>query len=81
VVTWLHQADRNILQVHPRGDTNRPIRGVFATRSQHRPNPLGIHAVTILEVNDLRIRVKGLEAIDKTPVVDIKSVLEARGER
>ena len=81
VVTWLHQADRTVLQVHPRGDTNRPIRGVFSTRSQHRPNPLGIHAVTILEVNDLRIRVKGLEAIDKTPIVDIKSVLEARGER
>ncbi|MGX9787937.1 tRNA (N6-threonylcarbamoyladenosine(37)-N6)-methyltransferase TrmO [Mycobacterium sp. MMS18-G62] len=81
VVTWLHQADRNVLQVHPRGDTSRPIRGVFSTRSQHRPNPLGIHAVTILAIDDLRIRVKGLEAIDKTPVVDIKSVLEARGER
>jgi len=81
VVTWLHQADRNVLQVHPRGDTNRPIRGVFSTRSQHRPNPLGIHAVRILEVDDLRIRVHGLEAIDKTPIVDIKSALEARGER
>jgi tRNA-Thr(GGU) m(6)t(6)A37 methyltransferase TsaA len=81
VVTWLHQADRHVLQVHPRGDADRPIRGVFATRSQHRPNPLGIHAVTILEVDDLRIRVKGLEAIDKTPVVDIKSALEAPGER
>jgi tRNA-Thr(GGU) m(6)t(6)A37 methyltransferase TsaA len=81
VVTWLHQADRTVLQVHPRGDTNRPIRGVFATRSQHRPNPLGIHVVTILEIDDVRIRVRGLEAIDKTPIVDIKSVLEARGER
>jgi tRNA-Thr(GGU) m(6)t(6)A37 methyltransferase TsaA len=81
VVTWLHLADRNVLQVHPRGDPNRPMRGVFATRSQHRPNPLGIHAVTILEVDGLRIRVKGLEAIDKTPVVDIKSALEVRGER
>ncbi|HKP41409.1 tRNA (N6-threonylcarbamoyladenosine(37)-N6)-methyltransferase TrmO [Mycobacterium sp.] len=81
VVTWLHMADRTVLQVHPRGDTSRPIRGVFATRSQHRPNPLGIHTVTILEVDDLHIRVKGLEAIDKTPIVDIKSLLEARGER
>jgi tRNA-Thr(GGU) m(6)t(6)A37 methyltransferase TsaA len=81
VVTWLHLADRNVLQVHPRGDSTRPIRGVFATRSQHRPNPLGIHVVTILEIDDVRIRVKGLEAIDKTPIVDIKSVLEPRGER
>jgi len=81
VVTWLHLADRNVLQVHPRGDTNRPIRGVFSTRSQHRPNPLGLHEVTILDIDDLRIRVKGLEAIDKTPIVDIKSALGPRGER
>jgi tRNA-Thr(GGU) m(6)t(6)A37 methyltransferase TsaA len=81
VITWLHLADRAVMQVHPRGDTSRPIRGVFATRSQHRPNPLGIHAVTILDVDDLRIRVRGLEAIDKTPIVDIKSALEPRGQR
>jgi tRNA-Thr(GGU) m(6)t(6)A37 methyltransferase TsaA len=81
VVTWLHLADRDVLQVHPRGDTTRPIRGVFATRSQHRPNPLGIHTVTILEIDDLRIRVKGLETIDKTPIIDIKSALEPRGQR
>ena len=68
VITWLHLADRTVRQVHPRGDPNRPIRGVFATRSQHRPNPLGLHVVTIL-------------AIDGTPIVDIKSALEPRGER
>ena len=81
VITWLHLADRTVRQVHPRGDPNRPIRGVFATRSQHRPNPLGLHEVTILAVDDLRINVRGIEAIDKTPIVDIKSALEARGER
>ena len=81
VITWLHLADRTVLQVHPRGDTSRPIRGVFATRSQHRPNPLGVHVVTILAVDDLRVRVQGLEDVDRTPIVDIKSVLEPRGER
>jgi tRNA-Thr(GGU) m(6)t(6)A37 methyltransferase TsaA len=81
VITWLHLADRNVLRVHPRGDTSRPMRGVFATRSQHRPNPLGLHVVTILAVDDLRIHVRGLEAIDGTPIVDIKSALEPRGQR
>ena len=81
VITWLHLADRTVRQVHPRGDPNRPIRGVFATRSQDRPNPLGLHEVTILAVDDLRINVRGMEAIDRTPIVDIKSVLEPRGER
>ena len=81
VITWLHLADRTVRQVHPRGDPNRPIRGVFATRSQHRPNPLGLHEVTILAVDDLRINVRGMEAIDRTPIVDIKSALEPQGER
>jgi tRNA-Thr(GGU) m(6)t(6)A37 methyltransferase TsaA len=81
VITWLHQADREVLRVHPRGDTSRPMRGVFATRSQHRPNPLGLHVVTILAVDDLRIHVRGLEAVDGTPIVDIKSALEPRGQR
>jgi len=81
VITWLHQADRDVLQVHPRGDTSRPVRGVFATRSQHRPNPLGLHEVTILAIDDRRIHVRGLEAIDGTPIVDIKSALEPRGRR
>jgi tRNA (Thr-GGU) A37 N-methylase len=70
-----------VLRVHPRGDTSRPIRGVFSTRSQHRPNPLGIHSVTILAVDDLRLHVQGMEAVDGTPVIDIKSALEPRGER
>jgi tRNA-Thr(GGU) m(6)t(6)A37 methyltransferase TsaA len=81
VVTWLHLADRTILQVHPRGDTTRPIRGVFATRSQHRPNPLGLHELTILAIDDLRVHVRGLEAVDGTPIIDVKSALEARGQR
>jgi tRNA-Thr(GGU) m(6)t(6)A37 methyltransferase TsaA len=81
VITWLHLADRTVLQVHPRGDQSRPIRGVFSTRSQHRPNPLGLHTVVILAVEDTRIRVRDLEAIDGTPIVDIKPVLEPRGER
>ena len=81
VITWLHLADRTVRQVHPRGDPKRPIRGVFATRSQHRPNPLGLHEVTILAVDDVRINVRGMEAIDRTPIVDIKSALEPRGER
>jgi tRNA-Thr(GGU) m(6)t(6)A37 methyltransferase TsaA len=81
VITWLHLADRDVMRVHPRGDVNRPVRGVFSTRSQHRPNPLGIHTVTILDVDDLRLRVVGLEAIDGTPIVDIKSALEPRGQR
>jgi len=81
VVTWLHLADRSVLQVHPRGDTSRPMRGVFATRSQHRPNPLGIHQVTVLAIDGLRVRVQGLEAIDGTPIVDVKSALEPHGQR
>jgi tRNA-Thr(GGU) m(6)t(6)A37 methyltransferase TsaA len=81
VVTWLHRADRTVRQVHPRSDPNRPLQGVFATRSPDRPNPLGLHDVTILEVDGIRIRVRDLEAIDGTPIVDIKPVLEPRGER
>ena len=81
VITWLHLADRDVRQVHPRSDPNRPLQGVFATRSPDRPNPLGLHVVTILEVDGLRVRVRDLEAIDGTPIVDIKPVLEPRGER
>ena len=79
-LTWLHLADRTVLRVHPRGDTSRPMRGVFATRSQHRPNPLGIHQVTVRAIDDLRIQVRGLEAIDRT-IIDIKPALEPRGQR
>jgi tRNA-Thr(GGU) m(6)t(6)A37 methyltransferase TsaA len=75
VLTWLHLAERDILQVHPRGDLNRPLTGVFATRSPDRPNPVGLHRVTVLEVADQKLRVAQLEAIDGTPIVDIKPVL------
>jgi tRNA-Thr(GGU) m(6)t(6)A37 methyltransferase TsaA len=75
VLTWLHLAERDVLQVHPRGDLNRPITGVFATRSPDRPNPVGLHRVSVLEVLEGKLRVAPLEAIDGTPVVDIKPVL------
>jgi len=74
LVTWLHEGDRTVLQCHPRGDATRPKRGVFATRSPDRPNPIGLHEVEILEIKaPARLRVGPLEAIDGTPVVDIKS--------
>jgi tRNA-Thr(GGU) m(6)t(6)A37 methyltransferase TsaA len=75
VITWLHLADRSVLRVHPRDDESQPMRGVFNTRSQDRPNPLGLHTVTILEVDRNRILVSDLEAIDGTPVIDVKPVL------
>ncbi len=74
VITWLHQGDRDVLQVHPRSDPNSPLTGVFATRSPDRPNPLGLHPVTVREVDGTRLRIGPIEAIDGTPVVDIKSV-------
>ncbi len=75
VITWFHQAQRNILKLHPRGDKNNPLAGVFATRSPDRPNPLGLHRVTVLEIAGNRLKVGPIEAIDGTPVVDIKPVL------
>ena len=75
VLTWLHLAEREVLQVHPRGDLNRPLSGVFATRSPDRPNPVGLHRVSVLEVLEGKIRVSALEAITGTPIVDIKPVL------
>ena len=74
VVTWLHEARRDVLQVHPRDDESRPLTGVFATRSSDRPNPLGLHRVTVLGIAGHELRVGPLEAIDGTPVVDIKPV-------
>jgi tRNA-Thr(GGU) m(6)t(6)A37 methyltransferase TsaA len=75
VVTWLHQGDRSVLQCHPRADRARPLRGVFATRSPDRPNPIGLHEVEIREIKaPASLRVFPLEAIDGTPVVDIKSL-------
>ena len=75
VLTWLHRAQRDVLQVHPRDDPARPIQGVFATRSQERPNPIGLHRVTVLAIDGARVRVNDLEAIDGTPVVDVKIAL------
>ena len=76
VLTWLHRADREVLRVHPRGDRDRRPQGVFSTRSSDRPNPIGLHEVEILDIEDTRIRVTPLEAIHGTPVVDIKPTLE-----
>jgi tRNA-Thr(GGU) m(6)t(6)A37 methyltransferase TsaA len=78
VLTWLHRSDRDVLRVHPRDDPRNPERGVFATRSQDRPNPIGLHEVTIAVVDGPRVLVRGLEAIDGTPVVDLKPVLRPR---
>jgi tRNA-Thr(GGU) m(6)t(6)A37 methyltransferase TsaA len=77
VLTWLHRARRDVLQVHPRSDPNRPLTGVFATRSPDRPNPIGLHRVTVLEVTAQQLRVAPIEAIDGTPILDIKPVLTA----
>lgn len=72
VITWLHEADRATLEVHPRSDPRNPLAGVFATRSPDRPNPLGLHEVTVRAIEGSRLRVGPLEAIDGTPVVDLK---------
>ena len=81
VLTWLHRARRDVLQVHPRGRLEAPLTGVFATRSPNRPNPVGLHRVSVLEVAGLRLRVAPMEAIDGTPVVDIKAVLAQSDDR
>ena len=75
VLTWLHLGRRDVLSVHPRGDANRPLEGVFSTRSPDRPNPIGLHAVTVEAVEEDAIAVRNLEAIDGTPVLDVKPVL------
>src|SRR3954469_22478510 len=75
VLTWLDRADRTTLVVHPRDDPNAPLRGVFSTRSADRPNPIGLHEVTVTTIDGTRIRVSDLEALDGTPVVDVKPVL------
>jgi tRNA-Thr(GGU) m(6)t(6)A37 methyltransferase TsaA len=75
VVTWLHEARRDVLKVHPRGNKRLPLAGVFATRSPDRPNPLGFHPVTVKRIAGNRLRIGPIEAIDRTPVVDLKPVL------
>jgi tRNA-Thr(GGU) m(6)t(6)A37 methyltransferase TsaA len=77
LITWLDRARRDVLTVHPRGDVSRPPEGVFSTRSPHRPNPLGLHDVHVTAVEGSRVRVRGLEAIDGTPIVDLKPALNA----
>ena len=76
LLTWLHQGRRDVLEVRPRGDPRNPLTGVFATRSPDRPNPIGLHRVTVTRIDGTRLEVRPLEAIDGTPVVDIKPVLE-----
>ena len=76
LLTWLDRARRDVLSVHPRGDTARPEEGVFSTRSPHRPNPIGIHRVEITAIDGLRVRVRALEAVDGTPILDLKPLLE-----
>jgi tRNA-Thr(GGU) m(6)t(6)A37 methyltransferase TsaA len=75
VVTWLHKARREVLKVHPRSEKHRPLTGVFATRSPDRPNPLGLHRVSIRRIVKNRLRIGPIEAIDGTPVIDIKPVI------
>jgi tRNA-Thr(GGU) m(6)t(6)A37 methyltransferase TsaA len=81
VLTWLDRADREVLVVHPRDDPDRPPTGVFSTRSPDRPNPIGLHRVQVVAVEGTRLRVRHLEALDGTPVLDIKPVLGPIGER
>jgi len=81
VLTWLDRASRDVLRVHPRDDPSRPEQGVFATRSPDRPNPIGLHRVTVLAIEGTRVRVSDLEALDGTPVVDVKPVLGSVDER
>jgi tRNA-Thr(GGU) m(6)t(6)A37 methyltransferase TsaA len=78
VLTWLHRAARDVLRVHPRDDPATPLRGVFNTRSADRPNPIGLHPVQVVSVDGPRVRVRNLEAVDGTPIVDVKPVLQRR---
>ena len=77
VVTWLDRARRDVLRVHPRGDNSRPEQGVFTTRSSDRPNPIGLHRVLVLKIEGRSVEVRNLEAVDGTPIVDLKPVLSA----
>ena len=75
VLTWLHRARRDVLRVHPRDDARNPLRGVFATRSADRPNPIGLHEVEVLAIEGGRLRVSPIEAVDGTPILDVKPVI------
>jgi tRNA-Thr(GGU) m(6)t(6)A37 methyltransferase TsaA len=76
VLTWLDRADRAVLVTRPRNDPTKPLTGVFATRSPDRPNPIGLHRVTVRAIDGLRLRIGPIEALDGTPVVDVKAVLD-----
>jgi len=76
VITWLHRAGRDVLQTHPRNDPTTPLTGVFATRSPDRPNPLGLHRVNVREIAGTKLLVGPIEAIDGTPIVDLKAVFD-----
>lgn len=81
LLTWLHLADRSVLQTHPRDDLSAALTGVFLTRSSDRPNPIGLHRVTVLEIESpTRLRVSALEAVDGTPIVDLKVVMAGSRE-
>jgi tRNA-Thr(GGU) m(6)t(6)A37 methyltransferase TsaA len=77
LLTWLDRARRDVLRVHPRGDLSRAQQGVFSTRSPHRPNPIGLHRVEVASIDGPRVRVRGLEAVDGTPIIDVKPVLSS----
>jgi tRNA-Thr(GGU) m(6)t(6)A37 methyltransferase TsaA len=81
VLTWLDRADREVLVTRPRDDPRNPLTGVFSTRSPDRPNPVGLHRVRVIAVDGLRVQVAGLEALDGTPVIDVKPVLDKTAER
>jgi len=81
VITWLDRADRDVLSTRPRDEPDRPVVGVFSTRSPDRPNPIGLHRVQVLAVEGLRILVSDMEALDGTPIVDVKPVLGSIEER
>jgi tRNA-Thr(GGU) m(6)t(6)A37 methyltransferase TsaA len=79
VLTWLHHGDRTTLQVHPRDDFTQPLTGVFSTRSSDRPNPIGLHRVHVMDIESGRLVVRGLEAVDGSPVIDLKPILAWEG--
>lgn len=81
ILTWLHDADRDTLRVHPGSDPSNPIAGVFATRSPDRPNPVGLHRATITRIDGLTLHIAAIEAIDQTPILDIKPVLRSEAAR
>lgn len=81
VLTWLHHARRDVLVVHPRSDPDRPLTGVFSTRSPDRPNPIGLHRVRIVSIEGMRMLVRDLEAVHGTPILDVKPVLDRDTER